>query len=193
MQLDEHGAHETKQGIFIGEDANYLGAPLQFLVQTLDVVGCAVIASQANRELHNRHGTFETVIQARHGSFCNLTVVFNNPVADLPRFGDAFAVEHLLKLCAEASLVFLRSLVRDVSDEMELAPLPRNIWENLSDGGQNALVCIRGNHHNTSQAALFQPHKEVRPSGGRFVSVNAETEDFTMPLRICTVGDHEGF
>ncbi len=63
VQLNKHGTHESKQGIFIGEDANHLGSPLQFLVQALNVIRGAVIASQTAREQHNRHGTFEAVIQ----------------------------------------------------------------------------------------------------------------------------------
>ena len=64
VQFNENGSHEPKHRIFVGKDTNHFGTPLQFLVQTFDVVGCAVITSQTNREKHDGHGTLKPVIQA---------------------------------------------------------------------------------------------------------------------------------
>ena len=61
----------------------------------------------------------------------------------------------------------------------------------LSGGIDDVIVSIRSNHHETAQAALFQPCQEVFPCLTGLIPVSRETKDFALSIVICSIGNHQ--
>lgn len=159
--LDEHGRGHAHGRVGVREHADDAGTAFDLPVEAFEMVVGAHVRAQSRGQLHHAHRGLEPLVQAGCGLLGHVPVVGHDPVLALPRLLEGLTVEHLGEFLADAGLVFLGRLVRDVLGEMELAALPRRAGEHGAHGLPDVLVRVVRDHQRAGHDPVVDAHLQV--------------------------------
>jgi hypothetical protein len=83
-------------------------------------------------------------------------------------------------------------VVKGVSEEVHIAPLPGRLRENLHDASAQSLMIVRNHELHPVKAAVPKGKKEVPPAGLTFPAGKLHSQDLPVSLLVYANGDKPG-